>query len=79
MSRTRSFRFPTRTGALLALLLGGSMLRRVLPVVYVLIGAAVAAEHNYLASLSTAGRVLSAALAILLWPLVLLGVHPTIN
>jgi hypothetical protein len=55
------------------------MLRRIIPAVYLVIGILVAAQHNYLAHLDTAGRVLSAVLAILLWPLVLLGVHITIK
>jgi hypothetical protein len=55
------------------------MLRRIVPLVYLVIGVLIAAQHNYLAHLSTVGRVLSAALAIVLWPLVLFGVHMTIK
>jgi hypothetical protein len=55
------------------------MLRRILPVVYLVIGVLVAAQHDYLSPLNTAGRVLSAVLAVLLWPLVVLGVHLSIK
>lgn len=55
------------------------MLRRIVPLVYLLIGLLVAAQHGYFAHLTTAGRVLSAVLAILLWPLVLLGVQLSIK
>ena len=51
------------------------MIRRILPLVYVLIGVVVAASHGYLAHLTTASRIVSALLAILLWPLVLFGIH----
>jgi len=55
------------------------MLRRVILVAYLLIGIVIAAQKNYLTDLNTAGRVLSAVLAVLLWPLLLLGVHLTIK
>jgi hypothetical protein len=54
------------------------MLARIAPVVYLVIGLFVAAQHSYFAHLDTIGRVLSAILAVILWPLVLLGVHLTI-
>jgi uncharacterized membrane protein YhdT len=54
------------------------MIRRVVPVVYLLIGLLVAYQHGYLAGLTTLGRLFSAVLAVVLWPLVLLGVHLTI-
>jgi hypothetical protein len=54
------------------------MLRRIAPVIYLVIGLFVAAQHSYLTHLDTFGRVLSAVLAVVLWPLVLLGVHLTI-
>ena len=41
-------------------------------VVWVVIGVIVASNHHYLESLKTFGAVLSAVLAILLWPLILL-------
>jgi hypothetical protein len=55
------------------------VIRRVLPLVYLVIGLLVAAQHDYLAHLNTAIRILSAVLAILLWPLVLLGVDLTLK
>jgi len=55
------------------------LLRRIVPIVYLVIGVVVAAQHNYLAHLNTASRILSAVLAILLWPLVLFGVHLNIK
>lgn len=55
------------------------MLTRLLPVIYLLIGLVVAAQHDYLTHLTTASRILSAVLAIVLWPLVLAGVHMAIK
>lgn len=43
--------------------------------VYLVIGIIVAATHDYFKNVDTAKRVLSAVLAVLLWPLVLLGVN----
>jgi ABC-type anion transport system duplicated permease subunit len=43
--------------------------------VYVIIGMVVAARHHFLAHLQTVDQFVSAILAVLLWPLVLLGVH----
>lgn len=51
----------------------------IIVVVYVLIGAVVASQNNYFATLNTLTGVVSAILAILLWPLVLLGVNVTIH
>ena len=51
------------------------MIRRILPIVYVVIGVLVASQHSYLTNVSTIGRLVSAVLAVLLWPLVLIGVH----
>ncbi len=53
--------------------------RNLLLVVYVAIGVAVAASKNYLDNLDTAKRLGSAVLAILLWPLLLLGVDLRID
>ena len=39
----------------------------------------VAADHHYFSDLKTLGSFLSALLAILLWPLILLGTKFTIN
>ncbi len=48
--------------------------RKLLLLVYVAIGVAVAASKNYLDNLDTAKRLGSAILAILLWPLLFLGI-----
>jgi hypothetical protein len=47
---------------------------RLLGLIWIGIGIAVAATHHYFNHLSTWQRILSALLAILLWPLVLLGI-----
>lgn len=44
-----------------------------LGIVWVVVGVAVAAINDYFDSLGTVGRVISAVLAVILWPLVLLG------
>ena len=48
--------------------------RNLLGLIYVAIGIFIAASKDYLENLETVKRVLSAVLAILLWPLLLLGV-----
>lgn len=45
-----------------------------LPIAYVIIGAFVAAANDYFAHVGTIGRIASAVIAILVWPLILLGV-----
>jgi predicted transporter len=45
-----------------------------LGLVYLIIGVAVAATHEYFEKLNTLRLLLSALLAVLLWPLVLLGI-----
>jgi hypothetical protein len=47
----------------------------ILAVAYLVIGAFVAASHHYLAHVHGISGVLSAVIAIVLWPLVLLGVN----
>jgi hypothetical protein len=42
--------------------------------VYVVVGVAVAASHDYFLNVNTAREVFAAVLAIVLWPLVLLGI-----
>ena len=53
---------------------------RLLSIAWIVIGVALAAERHYLNHFSTWRQVLSAVLAILLWPLLLLGIslhiHP---
>jgi hypothetical protein len=48
--------------------------RKLLGLIYVAIGVFVANSKDYLDNLETVKRVLSAVLAVLLWPLLLLGV-----
>lgn len=43
--------------------------------VYIVIGCVVAAQHSFFDHLRTVDGIVSAALAVLLWPLVLLGIH----
>jgi hypothetical protein len=47
---------------------------KLLGLIYVAIGIFVAASKDYLENLDTLKRALSALLAILLWPLLLLGI-----
>ena len=42
--------------------------------IYLVIGVAVAATHDYFKHLNTIRLILSAILAIVLWPLILLGI-----
>jgi uncharacterized BrkB/YihY/UPF0761 family membrane protein len=48
-------------------------------VVWLVIGVIVAASHQYFDNLKSIGGVLSALLAILLWPIILLGTKIVIN
>jgi hypothetical protein len=48
--------------------------RKLLGLIYVAIGVFIAYSKDYLENLDTVKRVISALLAILLWPLLLLGV-----
>ena len=48
--------------------------RKLLGLIYLAIGVFVASSKDYLDNLETLKRVLSAVLAILLWPLLLLGI-----
>ena len=43
-------------------------------IIYVIIGVIVASNRGYLVDLGSIGHILSALLAIILWPLILLGV-----
>jgi len=45
-----------------------------LGIVYLVVGLVVAANHNYLENLDRIKEIISALLAILLWPLVLIGI-----
>jgi Na+/H+-dicarboxylate symporter len=44
-------------------------------VVWIVVGLLVASTHHFLEHLDTLSRVLSAVLAVMVWPLVLLHVH----
>ena len=50
-----------------------------LGLIYLVIGVVIAATHDYFKHFDTVKRVISALLAVLLWPLVLLGVDLHIN
>jgi hypothetical protein len=51
-----------------------SLLSSVLSIAYVVVGVVVANAHRYFAHVHSVRAVASAALAVLLWPLVLAGV-----
>jgi hypothetical protein len=42
--------------------------------IYLVVGILVAGAHHYFVHITTLGRLLSAALAVFLWPLLLLGI-----
>jgi hypothetical protein len=65
-------RITTETGGVMLL---GGMLRKVLFVVYVVVGLIVASAHHYFAHLDAIKPIASAVLAVLLWPLILFGVN----
>jgi len=48
---------------------------RIFPLIYLIIGAVVANQHGYFLHFRTLSQVISAALAVVLWPLVLLQVN----
>ena len=48
--------------------------RRLLYLIYLVVGLVVASTHHYLSNLDSIRRFLSAILAIVLWPLILLGI-----
>ena len=48
--------------------------RKLLLLVYIGVGVAVAASKDYLDNLETLKRIVSAVLAIVLWPLLFLGI-----
>lgn len=51
------------------------MIRRLVSIVYLVVGLVIANSHLYLTNLNTLRPIISAILAILLWPLVLVGVN----
>ena len=46
--------------------------------VYIVVGCVIAAQRDFFDHLQTVDGIVSAALAVLLWPLVLLGIHARI-
>lgn len=50
-----------------------------LTIAYVVVGAFVAAANHYFAHVGTVARIASAIVAILLWPLILVGVDIRIS
>ena len=48
-------------------------------VVYLVLGLLVAASQNYFDQLSTLGRLLSAIIAVIIWPLLLFGIDVRIT
>ncbi len=52
----------------------GRVLRNILIIVYLVVGVVVANSHHYFVHLNSLPAVLSAVLAVLLWPLILVGV-----
>jgi hypothetical protein len=46
-----------------------------LALVYIVVGVAIAASHHYFAHLGSLRAIVSAVLAVFLWPLVLLGIN----
>lgn len=51
------------------------MTSRLGTIIWLVIGVLVAASHHYFANVNSARLVISAALAVLLWPLLLLGIN----
>jgi hypothetical protein len=48
--------------------------RKLLGLIYVAVGVVIAAQKDYLENVETVKAIVSALLAILLWPLLLLGI-----
>jgi hypothetical protein len=55
------------------------MIRKLALVVYVIIGIVVASAHHYFSHLAGFKGIVSALLAVVLWPLVLVGVNLRIH
>ncbi len=58
-----------------SLIMGRVLTSKIVLVAYAVVGVLVANSHHYFAHLSGAKPVLSAVLAVLLWPLLLFGVN----
>jgi hypothetical protein len=50
-----------------------------LPAVWIIVGVVVAAIYDYFDSLGTIGRVLTAIVAVIFWPILLFGFEITIQ
>ncbi|MBA2423960.1 MAG: hypothetical protein H0V58_01225 [Actinobacteria bacterium] len=50
-----------------------------LPVVWLIVGVVVAAANDYFDELGTVGKVLSAIVAVLFWPMLLFGFDVTVQ
>lgn len=50
------------------------MIRKLVLVLYIVVGIVIASSHHYFAHVTGVRGVVSAALAVVLWPLVLFGV-----
>ena len=73
MIAMRRFRWPRRRG--MSALIPMRRFRLLLLLVYLFVGVLVAAQKDYFAHAANLSGFLSLILAVLLWPLVLLGVH----
>jgi hypothetical protein len=51
-----------------------SFIGKIIIVVYLVVGVVVASSHHYLSHLGKIGRIVSAVVAVVLWPLMLFGV-----
>ena len=60
---------------MLRLMVRRVLFSKVVIVIYLVVGLVVANSHHYFAHLGGAKRILSAVLAVVLWPLVLFGVN----
>jgi hypothetical protein len=58
-----------------SLIMGRVLSSKIVLVAYAVVGVLVANSHHYFAHLSGAKPVISAVLAVLLWPLLLFGVN----
>jgi hypothetical protein len=54
-------------------------MRKIVALIYLVIGLLIASQHHYFAQLNTLGHIHSAILAVVLWPLILFGVNLTIK
>ena len=67
-----------RVGTLLAMRRLSGMRGVSIPAIWLVVGVVVAAIQDYFENLDTAGRILSAIVAVLIWPILLFGFDVTI-